>query len=89
MFLKKHIYVTRCVSQRGKREREREMSSLWYQKAQLTHLHGEREQSERKAKGEGKDCRCDRSWRGRRYAIWVREEAEEMSREGYSSKTEG
>lgn len=29
------------------------------------------------SKGEGKVCRCDRSRRGRRQAIWVREEEEE------------
>lgn len=44
-------------------------------------------------KGEWKVCRCDRSGRcgggGRLQAIWVREEAEAMSRRGYSSRTEG
>lgn len=88
MFLKKaHLCNTVRVSEREKRERNAfpvvpagPVNSPTWRK---------RTESEKEAKGEGKDCRCDRSWRGRRQAIWVREEAEEMSRQGYSSKTEG
>lgn len=50
----------------------------------------EKESREREAKGRGRFAGVtEAGGRGRLQAIWVREEAEEMSRQGYSSKTEG
>lgn len=53
-------------------------------------MEKESREREREAKGRGKFAGVTEvGGGGRLQAIWVREKAEEMSRQGYSSETEG